>query len=631
MPTKNNALGSQAAGAEPDIFDHFAGPASDHLPWLRWLFDTSADDQLGEIMLKRRRQVKFRLAMMGLMIVFFSRYLSLPLMLIWAVIYVLLQAVEFYGLSWESAVWSKTRTRLCLGFISANSLVFGLPAVLWAQHGGLLGLVCGAYLLSGAILNTVLTTRGSRAAFVASVAPFGLYVAGGAFLAKDPQHGFGALITVAIAGAMMALSGIKLWLDSTAAYHSEQVTQAALAQREVELAHALERAEDASRAKSAFLATMSHELRTPLNGVVGMAQALAASGLPQQQADMVRTIERASRSLAVILNDVLDLSKLNAGKLDLHQIDFDLAPFLSDLAALFREPAEQKGVALTLACGPECQGVFVGDEHRLHQILSNLFSNAVKFTDTGEIRLTATILEAGGQSRLVMTVSDTGPGMASDTQERLFESFTQGDISTAARYGGTGLGLAIVRRLARLMGGEVTVQSRLGQGAAFTVDVPLARSPRTLDIALQTPPPHTEATGRILVAEDNEVNRRVLSALLVNTGLDLDFVVNGEQAVKAYQERGYDLILMDVSMPVMTGIDATEAIRQLEMESGFQRIPIIALTANALPDQIDACLAAGMDLHVSKPIDIKRLYAALEVAMELAHATGLPQRNQIAI
>jgi signal transduction histidine kinase/AmiR/NasT family two-component response regulator len=599
--------------------------------WVQRLLDASEDDGLSEIMLKRRRQVRFRLAMMVLMIVFFSRYLSLPLMSLWAVIYIALQAVEYYGLSWTTPVWSTRRNGVCLAFIAANSIVFGLPAVLWAQHGGLLGLVCGAYLLSGAILNTVLTTRGSRAAFVASVTPFVVYVAGGAFIARDTQHGYSALVTVAIAGAMMALSGIKLWLDSSAAYRKERATQAALAQREVQLAQALQRAEDASQAKSAFLATMSHELRTPLNGVVGMAQALAASGLPAHQADMVRTIERASRSLAVILNDVLDLSKLNAGKLDLHQTEFDLTTFLSDITALFREPAEQKGVALKLSCSSACLGGFLGDEHRLHQILSNLLSNAIKFTETGEIRVEASLAEKAGATRLVMTVSDTGPGISPEVQARLFESFSQGDASTAVRYGGTGLGLAIVRRLARLMGGDVAVRSALGEGAAFIVDVPLARSMRQPAQILQPPPPQTDAAGRILVAEDNETNRRVLSALLVNTGLDLDFVVDGAQAVAASRARPYDLILMDVSMPVMTGIEATEAIRQWETDRGLPRTPVIALTANALPDQIDACIAAGMDLHVAKPIEIKLLYAAIEAALALDASAAPARRDQIAV
>jgi signal transduction histidine kinase/AmiR/NasT family two-component response regulator len=598
--------------------------------WLKRLFEAGEDDGLSEIMLKRRRQVKFRLAMMGLMIVFFSRYLSLPLMILWATIYIALQAVEYYCLSWADPVFTKRRSVICLAFIAANSIVFGLPAILWAQHGGLLGLVCGAYLLSGAILNTVLTTRGSRAAFVASVSPFVIYVAGGAFIARDPQHGYGALITVAIAGAMMALSGIKLWLDSSAAYRKERATQAALTQREAELAEALARAEEASQAKSAFLATMSHELRTPLNGVVGMAQALAASGLPPQQADMVRTIERASRSLAVILNDVLDLSKLNAGKLDLHMTDFELNTFLSDITALFREPAEQKGVLLRLSCGPTCLGGFRGDEHRLHQILSNLLSNAIKFTEMGEVHVAAMVDEQHGPARLFLTVSDTGRGISPEVQGRLFESFSQGDASTAVRYGGTGLGLAIVRRLARLMGGDVSLESTPGQGAAFTVDVPLARSTQAPAQSGHAPPPTTDAAGRILVAEDNETNRRVLSALLVNTGLDLDFVVDGAQAVAAYRERSYDLILMDVSMPIMTGIEATSAIRQWEADAALPRTPVVALTANAMPEQIDACLAAGMDLHVAKPIDIQLLYAAIEAAMDLKDVAATRQ-DQIAV
>lgn len=285
---------------------------------------------------------------------------------------------------------------------------------------------------------------------------------------------------------------------------------------------------------------------------------------------------------------------------------------------------------MRLSCSSTCLGAFLGDEHRLHQILSNLLSNAIKFTETGEIHVVATVDEQRSPPRLVMTVSDTGPGIAPEVQARLFESFSQGDASTAVRYGGTGLGLAIVRRLARLMSGEVSVQSTLGQGAAFTVDVPLARSPRTLVQPEHAPPPTTDAAGRILVAEDNETNRRVLSALLVNTGLDLDFVVDGAQAVAAYRERRYDLILMDVSMPIMTGIEATTAIRRWETDAALPRTPVVALTANALPDQIDACLVAGMDLHVAKPIDIKLLYAAIEAAMDLKDLVSAPQ-DQIAV
>lgn len=603
-------------------------PKSSNHPGDKGLF-AFEDGCRGDIMLNRRRQVRFRLAMMGLIVLFFSRYVSLPLMALWGVGYALLQAVEFYGLLNILPYWSRRRNALRLALLTANSIVFGLPAILWARHGGMLPLVCGAYLLSGSILNTVLMTRGSKAAFLASVTPFVVYIAGCAFLAANPQAGLEALIPIAVAGVMMSLAAIKLWQESSAAYLKEHATQLALAEREAELAHALERAEQASRAKSAFLSVMSHELRTPLNGVVGMAQALNASGLPPHQADMVRTIERAGRSLNVILKDVLDFTELNAGKLELLETDFDLAALLADIVALFREPAAQKGLAVRLQCSSACMDVFTGDEHRLHQIISNLLSNAVKFTEVGEVRVDATVEDLDGVSRLIVTVYDTGPGIGADFKSRLFESFSQDDASTAAIHGGPGLGLAIVKQLSQLMGGDVSVSSTPGRGAAFTVTAILARSSRSLNPKQDQSSP--TSTGRILVAEDNEMNRRVLSALLVNTGLDIDFVVNGAQAVKVYQERGYDLILMDVSMPIMTGIEATIAIRALENSRALPRTPIIALTANAMPEQIEACFAAGMDIHVAKPIDIKILYTAIDTAMASGPPTTLARRDQIAV
>lgn len=587
------------------------------------------DGGLGEIIANRRRQVGFRLAVAALVGIFFARYLSLPLTAVWAGSYTILQAVEFYGLPARPRKSPKLRDAFFLFLLTANSIVFGLPSILRAKHSGVLCLVCGAYLLSGSILNTVLMTRGSKAAFLASVSPFAVYVAAGTLLAEDMPAGVGAFIAIGIAGAMMSLSATKLWQESSRAHLAEKATQAELAEREAELAEALRRAEEASGAKSAFLSTMSHELRTPLNGIVGMAQALSASGLPMHQDDMVRTIERAGRSLSVILKDVLELSKLNAGKLELNETDFDLTAFLVDVAALFREPAAKKGVAMTLQCGASCRGVFKGDEHRLHQILSNLFSNAVKFTEAGEIRLDASVEEKDGVSCLTMTVCDTGSGIPPEYQPRLFEVFSQGDASTAATHGGTGLGLAIVRQLCHLMGGDVSVRSTLGRGSAFTVTVLLARSSQCL--AQEPDQASSTAAGRILVAEDNEMNRRVLSALLVNTGLDIDFVVNGAQAVKVYQEHAYDLIMMDVSMPVMTGIEATRAIRALESIRALPRMPIIALTANAMPEQIKACMAAGMDMHVAKPIDIKNLYAAIETALALRVSVTADQQDRIAV
>ncbi|HEY1751866.1 MAG TPA: ATP-binding protein [Caulobacteraceae bacterium] len=377
-------------------------------------------------------------------------------------------------------------------------------------------------------------------------------------------------------------------------------------------------AEAANEAKSAFLATMSHEIRTPLNGVLGMTQAMAADKLARVQRDRLEVIRQSGEALLAILNDVLDLSKIEAGRFELEQVEFDLGDLMKGAHSAFTALANKKGLSFDLTIDPAAKGVYLGDPTRVRQILYNLISNALKFTEAGEVRVTA----ARAGEALGLMVTDTGVGIPSERLEALFEKFTQADASTTRRFGGTGLGLAICRELALLMGGEISVRSDIGKGSTFLVTLPLTQVGEALAPAFVAPPapaPQSELPKvRVLAAEDNSVNQLVLKTLLHQIGVDPLVVENGEEAVQAWKDAAWDVILMDMQMPVMDGLTATRRIREAEAAMGRVRTPIIALTANAMSHQIQQCLAAGMDGHVAKPIEAVRLFGALEAALEAA-------------
>ncbi|MGH6908787.1 MAG: ATP-binding protein [Phenylobacterium sp.] len=371
------------------------------------------------------------------------------------------------------------------------------------------------------------------------------------------------------------------------------------------------RAEAANAAKSAFLATMSHEIRTPLNGVLGMAQAMTADRLTARQQDRLGVIRQSGESLLAILNDILDLSKIEAGKLELEIVEFDLSEVARGAYSAFTAIANKKGLSFALDT-QGAHGRYRGDPSRIRQVLYNLISNALKFTEQGEIRVSATYSEG----MLSVTVRDTGPGVAPENLPRLFGKFDQLDSSTTRRFGGTGLGLAICRELAQLMGGRMGVESELGLGSRFELLIPLERIGDE-SIPAPAPPVQEEAVSmdlRVLAAEDNAVNQLVLKTLLHQLGVDPHVVEDGKAALEAWEAEPWDLILMDIQMPVMDGLSASARIRQREAETGRPRTPIIALTANAMSHQIKQYLAVGMDGHVAKPIEIAALYQALSVA-----------------
>jgi len=367
---------------------------------------------------------------------------------------------------------------------------------------------------------------------------------------------------------------------------------------------------DANAAKSTFLATMSHEIRTPLNGVLGMTQAMEAGDLDADQRGRLKIIRQSGEALLTILNDFLDLSKIEAGKLEIEEIAFDLEAVAESALAPFSAIAQAKGVRLHLDAAP-ARGAYLGDPTRLRQILYNLTSNALKFTAQGEIALSVRPIPAGG---FEVRVADTGIGIPAEKLASLFDSFTQVDASTARKFGGTGLGLSICRRLADLMGGAIAVESVIGEGSTFTLTLPLTRLGDALDEPVDTAArlPLAELSKvRVLAAEDNEVNRLVLRTLLDQIGVDPHIVEDGVLAVEAWETGDWDVILMDVQMPNMDGADATRAIRAREAETGRARIPIIGLTANSMAHQIAEYSAAGMDAHVAKPIDAARLFQAI--------------------
>ena len=403
-----------------------------------------------------------------------------------------------------------------------------------------------------------------------------------------------SLVTVALAFDVV-LAALAFWIARLLRRRREILEQ---------LKGALTAADSASRAKTSFLANMSHEIRTPMNGILGMTELLLQTPLEAKQRELAAAAYASGQTMLRVLNDVLDVSKIEAGKVELELVDFDLAALLDDELALFRATATAAGTTLEGEFDPALPARVKGDPTRLRQVLTNLLNNALKFTERGgQVRLTAWRLGGDAAShRLAIAVRDNGIGISKAAQRRLFEPFTQADESTTRRFGGTGLGLAISKELVTLMGGELSVESAPGAGSTFRIELTMAAAPAAQDAGAPSPAVGADdgrlAGLHLLVAEDNPVNLQVVVAMLEGLGARVDCALDGTQAVAQCRNGRFDALLLDIQMP---GMDGYEAARQIRAE-GARRLPIIAVTANAMATDRDLALAAGMNDHLPKPL-----------------------------
>ena len=372
---------------------------------------------------------------------------------------------------------------------------------------------------------------------------------------------------------------------------------------------AKEQAEEASRTKSMFLANMSHEIRTPLNGVLGMAELLDAKIEEPEKKRMVGVIRESGENLLSILNDILDMSKIEAGKLVFETVPFRMSDLMPKVTDLYSLKAEERGIELEVMTGSGADKPRLGDPHRVRQILNNLVSNAIKFTpDGGEV--TVTVSARVGRP-VVIEVKDSGIGMTEEQKASLFSDFTQADNTITRRFGGTGLGLAIVGRLIEMMGGTIDVDSVPDRGSTFRVSLPLEAGPETISNAPAEKKTVDISGTRILAADDNATNRAVLTDMLHSRGVEITVVNNGLEAVNAWAPGEFDLLILDISMPVMDGITALQKIIEKAEAAGVNAPPTIAFTANAMAHQIVEYVAAGFDTVVPKPFKIDDLVKAI--------------------
>ncbi len=431
--------------------------------------------------------------------------------------------------------------------------------------------------------------------------------------------------------------GVKRWFQITATainpgklenmdtvWVGNDITE--LKKLQKKLQEAKERAEEASRAKSAFLANMSHEIRTPLNGVIGMLSLLNSTRLEKEQKHYVKVAHSSAEALLFLINDILDISKIEAGKLEFDQVDFNIRQVLENFAQSFLIAAKRKGLEFDMEISDQIPACLNGDPGRLRQILLNLTGNALKFTENGWIRLQAELVQEEDEEVVVkFSVSDTGVGIPSDKIHSLFQKFSQVDASISRKFGGTGLGLAISKKLAEMMGGNIGVESEEGRGSTFWFTVRLRKgdpesqgcmedNPQALGEFDEIASPLNEIhlQGRILVVEDNPVNQQVILGMLRKLGLQAEAVNNGQEAVEVLGLIPYDLVLMDIQMPVLDGMSATRLIRKAESDVLNPEIPIIALTAHAFRDEITRCIESGMNDYLTKPVDSQKLISVLK-------------------
>ena len=470
------------------------------------------------------------------------------------------------------------------------------------------------------------------------------------------RAGIGAFAAVAMLSVLAGFAVYRLSRTASRARRRDRIIQARLADAKQQAEVQAERAEAASRAKSDFLAMMSHEIRTPMNGVLGFANLLLETQLNPEQREFAQTVQRTGDALLTIIDDVLDYSKIEAGCMSVEQIDFDLCSVCEEARAILQAAVAKRGLLMSLAYDATLPRIIKGDPVRLRQVLLNLAGNAVKFTERGAVRIEVSRLD---EAQLKISVADSGIGITAEQLDRLFRRFTQADSSTTRRYGGTGLGLAISKTLVELMGGTIGAQSLPGEGSTFWITLPLIAGDQTqsqpmvaeraaleqlapkqplseqqapqqpvsvptLVDAVAAPPDRGAAqvgAARVLLVEDNFVNQRVAVYMLAKLGHRVDVAKHGREAIDMLGKSGYDLVLMDCQMPEMDGFEATRMIRDRSSPVLDHEIPVIAMTANAFPEDRTRALACGMNDFLAKPVDRPMLASMLEKWLKPASGT----------
>ncbi len=501
---------------------------------------------------------------------------------------------------------------LCASAAQAALIYSFFPVMLWFLWGEQ-GKIFAIIWLSGALLHVVMHMHHERRTFIAAIIPHFLYFFG------LPLH---ALITGAAPGragaAAIIVAGLLYIGHLAVAFREYQKTSEAMRSGREEALQRQAAAEQASSAKSAFLANMSHEIRTPMNGILGMAAALEESGLSPDQLRKLSIIRDSGDLLMTVLNDLLDFSKIEANRIEIERAPFRYCDIARKVESLHALKAEEKGLEFSVECNGACEALFLGDAHRIVQILHNLVANSIKFTDAGSVNVRIRPRDdATPSNSVVIEVADTGIGITDEQAARIFEPFTQADVTTTRKYGGTGLGLSIIKGLVDAMGGSVSVLSEIGKGTRFLIELALPLAPagaleETVDETAA--PAHPAAQRlRILAAEDNVVNQAVLRTFLAQRDHEVRIASNGLEAVEAAKEQDFDLVLMDISMPVLDGAEAMRQIRFFERNRGAaEALPVIAVSAHAMRQQIEEYLAVGFDGYVTKPLRAEDLHAEID-------------------
>ena len=522
-------------------------------------------------------------------------------MWLWAAAYVGAQGLELWlarrMLAKPPETAAQAANMAVVLFFPGALVLGGLALALWTG-AGVYGPALGVALIASSMTNLIALSRGSRIAFAASATPYGL------FLIVMPLTDVGKvssplLTTMMIATGLIMLNIVGAWIASEDSRRAEERAKTEADRRR-------EEAEAAVEAKSAYVAAISHELRTPISAILAGAAELERTGAGKAQA---RLIGHAGQMMRALLDDLLDLSKIEVGRMEVEQIPFDLRRAVNDCVRMWRPQARDKGLRMRVEGAHALPAWVLGDPTRINQVLNNLLSNAIKFTASGSVTVRVGVEDAEGGFAVTLAVADTGPGMTPEKVARLFMPFEQLEAGAARKHGGSGLGLAISRELARLMGGDLTATSAPGRGAEFTLrlTLPLAQAPEA-----EAEPEALEA--RVLVVDDHIVNRQAIGLVLAPIGIVPETAASAEEGLERLAREPFDVVLMDVYMPDMDGREATRLLRSREGPN--RDVAVIAITASATERDWQACREAGMTGHVAKPIEPAQLYAALEAALE---------------